>query len=227
MPLIPGRLPPGTCYGTPQQMLEVFSQHLSTTGSEQGTLYTTTSAVPTVVDPLEPFPRIWVDRTTANSPIVKVYGGDTGQNWVQAGAQTLFKQFGTLNTLGANTDKYAFEAFTLPPRSIIHWIAYYVAVKFVPTASPSADTTVNLLLDPGGTENPFIAPNLGTVLGTSIDVNPAGALPEKPSFVPGLTGDTFGKYSTTSKVWAQFGPNNSTFSAGLVNIWLNFSQLQG
>jgi len=226
MPLIPGKLPPGTCYGTPQQMLEVFSQHLSTTGSEQGTLYTTTYSVPTVVDPLEPFPRIWVDRTAANSPIVKVYGGDTGQNWVQAGAQTLFKQFGTLNTIGANNGAYAFEAFNLPPRSVIHWVAYYVAVKFVSTASPSANITVDLFLDPTGTSNPFPVSNRGTLLGSAFDVNPEN-LPEKPSFVPGLTGDTFGKYSTTSKVWAQFGPNNSTFDAGLVNIWLNYSQLQG
>ena len=226
MPLIPGKLPPGTCYGTPQQMLEVFSQHLSTTGSEQGTLYTTTSTVPTVVDPLEPFPRIWVDRKAENSPIVKVYGGVTGQNWIQAGAQTLFKQFGTLNTPGGNNTGYAFEAFTLPPRSVIHWVAYYVAVNFVSIASPSNNVTIELLLDPTGTSNPFAGPDLGTLISTPFDVNP-GNLPEKASFVPGFSGDIFGKYSAYSKVWAQFGPDNSAFESGLVNIWLNYSQLQG
>jgi hypothetical protein len=202
-------------------MLEVFSQHLSTTGSEQGTLYTTTSAVPTVVDPLEPFPRIWVDRSTENSPIVKVYGGDTGQNWVQAGPQILFKQFGTLNTPGGNNTARAFEAFTLPPRSVIHWIAYYVATPFVSVSATSSPITVSLHLDPTG-DNPF-APNNNAVFGSPLT---ASSVSQGPSFLPSLNQDIFSKYSTSSKVWAQFGPN-STFSAGLLNIWLNFSQLQG
>jgi hypothetical protein len=198
---------------------------MSTTGSEQSTLYTTEEfSTPTVVDPIEPYPRIWVDRPTLNSPVLKVYGGQTSQNWVQVGAQTLVKKFDTSNTPGANHTEADFLAFSLPPRSILHWAAYYVGVKFVPTQAPLNDVKVKLRLDPDTTQaNPYPG---GTTIGSSFDVNPE-SLVDAATPVPSFTQPIFGKYSAGSKVYAQFGPDNSTFTSGIVYIWLNYSQLQG
>lgn len=237
MPLIPGKLPPGTCYGTPQQLLEIFSQHLSVTGTDQGVLYTTTAnSKPTVVDALEPTPRIWVDRAISGSPILYSYGGTTSQNWVQLGGQTIAKTLTATQLSGSLTSRYCFYLFSLPPRSLVNWIACRTHLKFTKDAN---NCTLKVRINPDETlVNPFYTDTLfpnptGTQLGISHNLYPDATNSTKPSFVfaPNVDVDyatkCFCPYATESKVWVEIGPVSADFTAGSATVWVNYSQLQG
>jgi hypothetical protein len=243
MPLVPGKLPPGTCYGTPQQLLEAFSQHLSVAGTDQGILYTTTSnSAPVVVDPTEPSPRLWVDRALNSSPILYGYGGVETQNWVQIGAQTKTKRFlhTDFNSIGGSSLAFCFPLFSLPPRSMIHWIAIRTTIAFLPNTS---GLSIYVRMDPDTTlANPYKTggtTRTGTTLvptaGTGHSLLTAATTEQGPTIVysPEVTSayfstsQPFSKYTNGSNLYVEVTPASAGFSQGAVQIWVNYSQLQG
>jgi len=241
MPLIPGKLPPGTCYGTPQQLLEIFSQHLSVTGTDQGVLYTTSSgATPVVVDALEPSPRLWVDRKTADSPILYAYGGTSAQNWVQVGSQTLARTFShtLINDMGgAATGRFCFpflgtnstNLVELPPRSMINWIAARTNLKLTKGTS---EFTLKVRANPDeqNQTNPFYNDAIfttasGVQLGQTFNLYPDAINTTKPTLIfwPGQSGyetkcflQKQGStppdhiYTNGTRLWLEIGPSSST-----------------
>jgi hypothetical protein len=232
MPLIPGKLPAGTCYGTPQQLLDIFSQYLSVTGTEQGVLYTTTeNSPPLVTDVTEPTPRLWVDLSLDNSPLVYAYGGNTSKNWVLVGNQTVTKTFlYTAFNLPASGPSKHILLCNLPVRSRINWIYHRVNSAFA--VSSGTIDSLPLQLDP-----PALDTSGGTTVGTVSSGNSAGQLSDTTS-APTVTNTTgyFGKWtsSTTpnaaSKLYVFRGANPTSaasFTSGSITFWVNYTQLQG
>jgi hypothetical protein len=73
MALIPGSLPSDTCYGTPQELLELFAQYLDIPAFAVSSkvLYSGTS----------PYPNtdfVWIDISGTDTPILKLYNEVTG-----------------------------------------------------------------------------------------------------------------------------------------------------
>lgn len=73
MALIPGSLPSDTCYGTPQELLELFAQYLDIPAFAVSSkvLYSGTS----------PYPNtdfVWIDTSGTDTPILKLYNEVTG-----------------------------------------------------------------------------------------------------------------------------------------------------
>jgi hypothetical protein len=74
MALIPGTLPSDTCYGTPQDLLELFAQYLDIPAVALQSKVFFDSVAPSDTE------SIWIDDTTALNPIMKLYVGGT---WVE------------------------------------------------------------------------------------------------------------------------------------------------
>lgn len=66
MPLVPGTLPPSSCFGTPQELLDLFAQYLEIAGNISDVRYANTSEGIPVND------TIWVD-TSLTPPRLKIY----------------------------------------------------------------------------------------------------------------------------------------------------------
>jgi hypothetical protein len=73
MSLIPGTLPSGACYGTPQDLLELFAQYLDVPAFAVSSkvLYSATSPSPNT-------DFVWVDTTGGDTPLLKLYNDATG-----------------------------------------------------------------------------------------------------------------------------------------------------
>lgn len=68
MALIPGTLPSDTCYGTPQDLLELFAQYLSIPAADfQSDVVFSTSSTGLLST------QLWFDTTTASNPIMNIY----------------------------------------------------------------------------------------------------------------------------------------------------------
>ena len=74
MALIPGTLPSDTCYGTPQDLLELFAQYLDIPAVALQSKVFFDSVAPSDTE------SIWIDDTTALNPIMKLY---VGGSWVE------------------------------------------------------------------------------------------------------------------------------------------------
>ena len=239
MPLVPGKLPAGTCYGTPQQLLDIFSQYLSVTGTDQGVLYTTnTNSPPLVTDVTEPTPRLWVDRSASNSPVVYSYGGSTSKNWVMLGSQTIAKTFlyTSFNSPTLGASKHALIC-NLPARSLINWVAYRVNSAFT-----GSWTVLGLQLD-------LDPVTLNTASSALVTGNPgsgalgSGALPNIPITSAASTnaGPTILQSSGILGKWTPVVSSNiydasrlyvyrpatpATYTGGSISFWVNYTQLQ-
>lgn len=78
MALIPGTLPSDTCYGTPQDLLELFAQYLDIPAvALQSKVFFGTSSVGLPTD------AVWIDQTTALNPILKLYVGGAWVDYVK------------------------------------------------------------------------------------------------------------------------------------------------
>jgi hypothetical protein len=68
MSLIPGSLPSDTCFGTPQELLELFAQYLDIPAFAVSSkvLYSSTSPMPNT-------DYVWVDTTGTDTPVLKLY----------------------------------------------------------------------------------------------------------------------------------------------------------
>jgi hypothetical protein len=76
MALIPGTLPTDTCYGSPQDLLELFAQFLDIPAVALQSKVFFSSSAPT--DPTS----IWIDTNTPTNPILKLYvPGATPSPW--------------------------------------------------------------------------------------------------------------------------------------------------
>jgi hypothetical protein len=69
MALIPGTLPSDTCYGTPQDLLELFAQYLDVPAFALNSKVVFSTSQPSVSD------AIWIDITTPTNPILKISNG--------------------------------------------------------------------------------------------------------------------------------------------------------
>jgi hypothetical protein len=105
MSLIPGTLPSGACYGTPQDLLELFAQYLDVPAFAVSSkvLYSGTSPMPNT-------DFVWVDTAGGTTPILKLYNeiiGDYEEYPFQgqlspAGAETLISGKSAITTLAPN-----------------------------------------------------------------------------------------------------------------------------
>lgn len=77
MALIPGTLPSDTCYGTPQDLLELFAQYLDipAVALQSKVFFSTIAPTDTA--------SIWVDTTTAVDPIIKLYVGGAWIDYIK------------------------------------------------------------------------------------------------------------------------------------------------
>jgi len=121
MALIPGNLPAGTCYGSPQQLMDLFAQYLSAPATTQAILYSATA--PNVSDEAAPIPAIFVDNSVAGSPVVKFYGGA----WKEVGVQTVKK---TVTSANVTSGAGEVSLLTLPARSLLLRVVYYFTSGF-------------------------------------------------------------------------------------------------
>ncbi len=67
MALVPGTLPPDTCYGSPQDLLNLFAQYLDipAVSLSSKVIFSTVAPADTLA--------IWFDTTTAINPILSIY----------------------------------------------------------------------------------------------------------------------------------------------------------
>ena len=73
MSLIPGTLPSGSCYGTPQQLLELFSQYLDVPA-----FAVSSKVLYSAVSPSPNTDYVWVDTTGGDTPLLNLYNDATG-----------------------------------------------------------------------------------------------------------------------------------------------------
>jgi hypothetical protein len=69
MALIPGTLPSDTCYGTPQDLLELFAQYLDVPAFALNSKVVFSTTTPSVAD------VIWIDNNSTTNPILKISNG--------------------------------------------------------------------------------------------------------------------------------------------------------
>lgn len=233
MPLVPGKLPAGTCYGTPQQLLDIFSQYLSVTGTDQGVLYTTNpNSPPLVTDVNEPTPRLWIDRSLGNSPIIYSYGGSTSKNWVMLGSQTLTKTFlyPAFNSPVLGASKHALIC-QLPARSLINWVAYRVNSAFdAGSSNLQVDldpATLNTASGSAVTGNPGVGR-----LGSTFAITSAASTNEGPTIL--YSTPIQGKWAPlvssnlydASRLYVFRPASPATYTSGSISFWVNYTQLQ-
>lgn len=78
MALIPGTLPSDTCYGTPQDLLELFAQYLDIPAvALQSKVFFGSSSTGLTSD------SIWIDTTSATNPILTLNIGGTWTDYVK------------------------------------------------------------------------------------------------------------------------------------------------
>ena len=73
MSLIPGTLPSGSCYGTPQQLLELFSQYLDIPA-----FAVSSKVLYSAVSPSPNTDYVWVNTTGGDTPLLNLYNDATG-----------------------------------------------------------------------------------------------------------------------------------------------------
>lgn len=105
MSLIPGTLPSGACYGTPQELLDLFAQYLDIPAFAVSSkvIYSATSPMPNT-------DFVWVDTTGSTTPVFKLYNeiiGDYQEYPFQgqlspAGAETLISGKTAITTLASS-----------------------------------------------------------------------------------------------------------------------------
>lgn len=105
MSLIPGTLPSGACYGTPQELLDLFAQYLDIPAFAVSSkvIYSATSPMPNT-------DFVWVDTTGSTTPVFKLYNeiiGDYEEYPFQgqlspAGAETLISGKTAITTLASS-----------------------------------------------------------------------------------------------------------------------------
>jgi hypothetical protein len=106
MSLIPGSLPSDTCYGTPQELLELFAQYLDIPAFaiSSKVLYST-------VDPSPNTDFLWVNTTVAASPVLSVYNNGAYREYPFEGSlspgrpETLISARAAITTL-AGSDRF-------------------------------------------------------------------------------------------------------------------------
>ena len=77
MALIPGTLPSDTCYGTPQDLLELFAQYLDIPAvALQSKVFFGTSSTGLPTD------AIWIDTTTSSAPVLKLSIGGVWTDYI-------------------------------------------------------------------------------------------------------------------------------------------------
>ena len=115
MSLIPGSLPSDTCYGTPQELLELFAQYLDIPA------YAVSSKVLySSVDPSPNTDFLWVDTITTASPVLKVYNNGAYREYPFEGSvsparpETLINGKTAITTLVAGDQLLVSQAGTSP-----------------------------------------------------------------------------------------------------------------
>jgi hypothetical protein len=105
MSLIPGSLPSDTCYGTPQELLELFAQYLDIPA-----FAISSKVLYSAVDPSPNTDFLWVNTNVAASPVLSVYNNGAYREYPFEGSlsparpETLISGKGTITTL-ANSDQ--------------------------------------------------------------------------------------------------------------------------
>jgi hypothetical protein len=105
MSLIPGILPSGACYGTPQELLDLFAQYLTVPAFAVSSkvLYSATSPMPNT-------DFVWVDTAGSTTPLLKLYNEIIGgyeeypfQGQLSpAGAETLISGKSAITSLASS-----------------------------------------------------------------------------------------------------------------------------
>lgn len=169
MSLIPGSLPSDTCYGTPQELLELFAQYLDIPA------YAVSSKV--LYSSIDPSPNtdfLWVDTITAASPVLKVYNNGAYREYPFEGSvsparpETLINGKTAITTLAAGDQLLVSQAGTSPVLKKITWanatgqipsasITYPMLSNIATEASNVAKRTAKAWVMFNGTGTPAIA----------------------------------------------------------------------
>jgi hypothetical protein len=106
MSLIPGSLPSDTCYGTPQELLELFAQYLDIPA-----FAISSKVLYSAVDPSPNTDFLWVNTTVAASPVLSVYNNGAYREYPFEGSlspgrsETLITARASISTL-AGSDRF-------------------------------------------------------------------------------------------------------------------------
>lgn len=142
MSLIPGTLPSDSCFGTPQEVLELFAQYLDIPAFAVSSkvLYSDTS----------PFPNtdfIWIDTTGSQNNVLKIYNGTTYQEYPITGSagspNTLIDGKGTIPAPLTSSDQVLVSVTGVLYRATLAQISTGISVTF-PTLSNSVTASLNV-----------------------------------------------------------------------------------
>jgi hypothetical protein len=154
MALVPGTLPTGTCYGTPQDLLELFAQYLDIPAFAVSSkvLYSATS----------PYPNtdfVWVDTAGGTLPVLKLYNETVNsyeeypfQGQLSPGAsETLISNKSAISSLSASDHFLVSKAGSY---SVLKKIAFSDLVAAI---VPSAGSITYPMLSTSTTESVNVA----------------------------------------------------------------------
>ena len=139
MALIPGTLPTDTCYGTPQDLLELFAQFLDIPAvALQSKVFFSTTA------PTDPT-SIWIDTNTPTNPILKLYvPGATPSPWKN------YLQSAIDNTPGVSAAATDYAVIMDASDSYVLRVATVNSIiALVPPSAPPNNTVTAIKLDGG------------------------------------------------------------------------------
>ena len=144
MSLIPGILPSDSCFGTPQEVLELFAQYLDipSFAVSSKVLYSDTSPLPST-------DFIWVDTTGSQNNVLKIYNtiASTYQEYPLTGTagspNTLINGKGTIPAALTSSDQVLVSVTGVLYRATLAQISTGLSVTF-PTLSTSATPADNV-----------------------------------------------------------------------------------
>ena len=142
MSLIPGSLPSDTCYGTPQELLELFAQYLDIPAFaiSSKVLYST-------IDPSPNTDFLWINTTTAASPVLSVYNNGAYREYPFEGSvsparpETLISGKTAITTLAASDQLLVSQAGT---SNVLKKITVGNSLRVVQVVEGSTSTSVTV-----------------------------------------------------------------------------------
>jgi hypothetical protein len=144
MSLIPGTLPSDSCFGTPQEVLELFAQYLDIPAFAVSSkvLYSDTSPLPST-------DFIWIDTTGSQNNVLKIYNtvASTYQEYPLTGTagspNTLIDGKGTIPAALTSSNQVLVSVTGVLYRATLAQISTGLSITF-PTLSNDATASLNV-----------------------------------------------------------------------------------
>jgi len=139
MALIPGTLPTDTCYGSPQDLLELFAQFLSIPAVALQSKVSFSTVAPADPD------SIWIDTNAPTNPILKLYvSGASPSPWKN------YLQSAVDNTPGVNAATNDYAVIMDASDSYVLRVATVSSIlSLVPASAPPNNSVTAITLNGG------------------------------------------------------------------------------